>query len=327
MSRIDHMEKIEKPKTTRQLTSEFDSGGYAAKEILAFRSATKGYGSKTLFAGVDLSILRDERIALIGENGSGKTTLMKIMMGEEEIDRGEIKISPSVKCGYMPQFITFSDENATVLDILCSEAGTTEEKARSILFRFLFEKEDIYKTVDKLSGGEKSRLKLCLLMQKNSNFLLLDEPTNHLDIASREWMENALMGFDGTIFFVSHDRYFQKKFAQKIWDIESGNITQYNCRFDEYLAIKQAQEGTATKQEKAIRPGAAKKHSPEPADISIETKITQAESLLKSINTEIENDVSSCDFSRMNDLQERKNQLLELMNTLYNDWATGESDE
>ena len=135
----------------------------------------------------------------------------------------------------MPQIIRFDDENATVLETLRNVTGLPEEKTRSILANFRFKAPDVLKKVSYLSGGEKSRLKLCLLMQSKANFLILDEPTNHLDIESREWIEDAVSDWDCTMLFISHDRYFLNKFASKIWSMKDGAITVFNCNFDEFM--------------------------------------------------------------------------------------------
>ena len=232
--RVEQMDKVVKPVTARNLTAEFDGGGYASKEIVSMDSVSKSYGDNIILYDLSVKIFRNDSIALFGANGCGKTSLLKMIMGEEPCDGGFIKMSPSVKPAYMPQTVTFKDENATVLDTLRYETGDTEEKARSILAGFHFRAADVMKKTCSLSGGEKSRLKLCLMMQNNVNFLLLDEPTNHLDIASREWIENALENFEGTLLFVSHDRYFLKKFTDKVWDMKNGEINVYNCGFDDY---------------------------------------------------------------------------------------------
>jgi ATPase subunit of ABC transporter with duplicated ATPase domains len=238
LSRIDHMEKVEKPVSYRKLTGGFDSGGYASKEIVSLDSVSKSYGEKVILSNQSLTIRRNDRIALIGPNGCGKSTLLKMIMGEEGPDSGGIKVSPSVKPATMSQTITFDDMEATVLDTLRYAAGVSEERARSILAGFHFRAADVMKKCGALSGGEKSRLRLCLMMQNNINFLLLDEPTNHLDIATREWIEDALSDFDGTILFVSHDRYLLNKFADKVWSMEDGVVTEHNCGFDEYLEFR-----------------------------------------------------------------------------------------
>jgi ATPase subunit of ABC transporter with duplicated ATPase domains len=148
-----------------------------------------------------------------------------------------VKISDNAKIAYMPQVIEFENPEATILETFREATGTIEEKARSVLAGFHFRAKDVMKKVATLSGGEKSRLKLCLLMQNKINLLILDEPTNHLDIESREWIEQTIEKFDGTILFISHDRYFLGKFAETIWAMENGKIDAWDCGFYEYLEI------------------------------------------------------------------------------------------
>jgi len=237
LSRIDHMDKVEKPLTSKKMTEDFNSGGYAAKVIASFDSVCKSYGENVLLDNVNLDISRNDRIALIGANGCGKTTLLKLMMDQESCDSGTVKVSSNITIIYMPQIISFDDENATVLETLRNAIDIPEGKARSILSKFRFRTPDITKKVSRLSGGEKSRLKLCLLMQNTANFLILDEPTNHLDIDSREWIEDAVADWDGTMLFISHDRYFLNKFATKIWSMEAGAVSQFIGTFDEYSKL------------------------------------------------------------------------------------------
>ncbi|MCL2577051.1 MAG: ATP-binding cassette domain-containing protein [Defluviitaleaceae bacterium] len=232
LSRIDHMEKIEKPVTSKKITEDFNSGGHAAKVVVSLDSVSKSYDSNVILNNVSLNIDRNNRIALIGANGCGKTTLLKLIMGEEPCDSGVVKVSSNVKIAYMSQIIVFEDENATVLETLRSAVELPQEKLRSILARFRFTAPDILKKVGNLSGGEKSRLKLCLLMQNQVNFLILDEPTNHLDIESREWIEDAVSEFNGTMLFISHDGFFLNKFASKIWNMKNGEITEFDGGYD-----------------------------------------------------------------------------------------------
>jgi ATPase subunit of ABC transporter with duplicated ATPase domains len=158
-----------------------------------------------------------------------------MMLGQEPQSEGRIKVSINVKPAYMPQIIEFENKEATVLATLRDATDYLEPKARSVLAKFNFRAPDVLKKVGSLSGGEKSRLKLCILMQSNVNFLILDEPTNHLDIASREWVEDVLGDFDGAMIFVSHDRYFLNKFADKVWSMENGEISKFDYGYDEYL--------------------------------------------------------------------------------------------
>jgi ATPase subunit of ABC transporter with duplicated ATPase domains len=322
--RIEQMDKLEKPATAKKLATGFDSRGYAAKEVVSFDSVCKHYGEKVLISDLSLKILRNDRIAFVGANGCGKSTLLKMLMGEEGLDNGVIKISSNIKIGYMPQIITFEDTNATVLDTLRSEISIPEEIARSILARFHFMAADVMKKVSTLSGGEKSRLQLCMMMQKNINFLLLDEPTNHLDIASREWIENALSDFEGTILFVSHDRYFLNKFADKVWSMEDGTITTYDCGFYEYLeaARKDKASGIVPKKNSAknMLKSKAKAVPLQSEAVSIEKLIIEAESELSKVDADIETDFLQGDFSQMNKLHEKKNQLTERIDTLYREW-------
>ncbi|MDR0896278.1 MAG: ATP-binding cassette domain-containing protein [Oscillospiraceae bacterium] len=269
--RIEQMDKVERPKTDRKLTAEFESGGYAAKEVVSLGAVCKSYGAKPLLRDVSLKIRRNDRIALVGDNGCGKSTLLKMLMQEEQPDSGEIKMSISAKPAYMPQIITFENPDATILATMQLAFGLISEKARNILAGFHFRADEVMKQVKNLSGGEKSRLKLCMLMQNSTNLLLLDEPTNHLDIASREWIESALHDFEGTMLFVSHDRYFLNQFATQIWHMENGSITPYEDGFDAYI------EATH-KPTKEAKP--ASKRKPQKVQRPIEERIIEAEAAL-----------------------------------------------
>ena len=235
--RIEKMDKVDKPKRARRIAKEFGDSVHAAKVMVSFDAVSKQYGDNILMDGVDLDIRRGDRIALIGANGCGKTTLLKIILGEEAHDSGIVKKSENARIAYMPQIIEFDNPEATILDTFREATGEKQEKARSVLAGFHFRAEDVMKKVGTLSGGEKSRLKLCLLMQNNINLLILDEPTNHLDIESREWIEQAIEKFDGIILFISHDRYFLGKFVETIWAMEGGKVDAWDCGFDEYLEI------------------------------------------------------------------------------------------
>ncbi|MCL2396976.1 MAG: ABC-F type ribosomal protection protein [Defluviitaleaceae bacterium] len=226
--RIERMDKVDRPTKIRKITKEFGDGIYAAKELVVLDAVSKRFGDNVLLDNVSLKIRKNDRIALIGANGCGKTTLLKMILNEETCDNGLIKTSTAAKIAYMPQIITFENPEATILEILREKTGATEEKARSILAGFHFKAKDVMKKAGTLSGGEKSRLKLCLLMQNNTNLLILDEPTNHLDIESREWIEEAIAKFEGAVLFVSHDRYFLGRFAQSVWAMESGAVDAYD---------------------------------------------------------------------------------------------------
>jgi len=325
--RIEQMDKVERPVTSKKMAEDFNSGGYAAKEIVALDSVYKSYGDNVLMRDVSLSIGRNDRLALIGANGCGKTTLLNLIMGAESCDSGTVKVSSNVKIAYMPQIISFDDENATVLDTLRNAVGLPEEKLRSILARFRFRAEDVLKSVSNLSGGEKSRLKLCLLMQNQANFLILDEPTNHLDIESREWIEDAVSDWDGTMLFISHDRYFLNKFASKIWSMKDGVITQFIGGFDDYLTAAAAAPRQSNVSDKKKKKASVKvKESPKPM-ISFETRIFEAEAELDQLGEAIASYLSSSDYEKMDALYQKKHQLEAHITLLYDEWAAAGEKE
>jgi len=182
-------------------------------------------------------------VCIIGENGCGKTTLLKLLLGEIEPDGGTVRLGSQVVIGYLPRQVDFEDENQTVLEYFSRLHNLTYGEARSQLAKVLFFNEDVNKSIKFLSGGEKSRLKLCSLTYEGVNLLILDEPTNHLDIESREVLEQTLLNFSGTLFFVSHDRYFIDKIADKIIEIENLTTKEYNGDFTYYQdEVKKMQE-------------------------------------------------------------------------------------
>ena len=252
--RIERMRTTDKPTREKKMTAQFRSSEFLGDEVLTLKGVGKSFGERTLFSGVDLKVAGGERIALIGDNGTGKSTLIKMIMGEEYPDEGRIKLGPSTKIAYLPQIIHFDVPQRNLVDtMLYSKRDITPQKARDRLAAFHFRGEDVFKSVSVLSGGEQSRLRLCMLMDDEVNFLILDEPTNHLDIASREWIEEAVEAFDGTLLFVSHDRYFINRFATRVWELEEQRITDYPMGFARYRKIKAEQSAKKAEPEKAVK--------------------------------------------------------------------------
>jgi ATPase subunit of ABC transporter with duplicated ATPase domains len=297
-----------------------------------------------LLDNVSLGIGRNDRIALIGENGCGKTTLLRLITGEEACDSGLVKVSSNVEIVYLPQIIRFDSENATVFETLRSAIELPEDKVRSILAGFKFKTSDIMKKVSSLSGGERSRLKLCLLMQSKANFLILDEPTNHLDIDSREWIEEAVSDWDCSMLFISHDRYFLNKFASKVWSMKDGMISVFNGGFDAYLEMSAGERSNATssglqkkktsakakkqsdktgksseKPQKQPKNAKKSKNSPMP-QASPESLISESEAELSRLNEEIESCLQGSDYQRINSLYRKKHLLEEHITGLYENW-------
>jgi len=230
---LARIEKVERPVLNRKkMNFELDSGVRSGKDVLFFKEVKKSFGSRELFNGIHLQLKYQDRAAIIGENGSGKTTLLKLIKNEISPDQGEIRLGSNVKIGYLSQHMELPNKGGSVLDAFRSEVIMNEGEARNVLAGFLFYGPAVFKKVSQLSGGERMRLRLAQLMHQDLNFLILDEPTNHLDIDSREVLEEALEGFEGTLLAVSHDRYFLNKLFDKVYWLESGDLNEITGNYD-----------------------------------------------------------------------------------------------
>ena len=241
--RIERMRTTAKPTKAKKMDARFSSAEFHGDEVLALKGLSKGFDGRTLFDGITLRMEGGERIGLIGDNGTGKSTLLKMIVGEEAPDAGRIRQGPQVRAAYLPQIVHFDHPDWSILDnMLAAKRGLSPQSARNRLAAYDFCGEDVFKPVSVLSGGEQSRLRLCMLMDDEINLLILDEPTNHLDIASREWIEEAVEAYDGALLFVSHDRYFINRFATRIWEAADGTITDYPMGFTQYRELKAREE-------------------------------------------------------------------------------------
>ena len=230
---LDKMEKIKRPiLDKRSIDLSFDINDRSGREVVLCENISKAFGTNLLFTEGNFHLRFQERVGLLGGNGTGKTTFFKMILEELIPDSGTIQIGSRVKIGYLPQIITLEDGNRTVLEEFRHSHRCTEGEARGILARFLFYKDSVFKKVKDLSGGERTRIRLAQLMHEDINLLLLDEPTNHLDLETREVLEEALQDFDGTILFISHDRYFINKLAEKIYCFESRTLNLYPGNYD-----------------------------------------------------------------------------------------------
>jgi ATPase subunit of ABC transporter with duplicated ATPase domains len=238
-TRAERVVKTDRPDRDKKINRKFSEREFRGDEVLVIKGLTKSFGQKELIDIDELLVKGGERIAIIGDNGTGKTTLVRIIMGQEKPDTGFSRTGPAVKSAYLPQIIKFDNPNRSILDTLIYEQNESPQTARNRLGAYLFSSEDVFKHVGDLSGGEKSRLRLCMLMNGDINLLILDEPTNHLDLASREWIEDAVSQFDETLLFISHDRYFINKFATRIWELDNGEFTDYHGTYEKYVARKQ----------------------------------------------------------------------------------------
>ncbi|SCG84009.1 putative ABC transporter ATP-binding protein ydiF [Proteiniborus sp. DW1] len=237
--RIKRMDKVEKPILDQpKIKVNFTRGDRSANEVISIKGLYKSFGDNGIIENLDLSVRYKEKLCILGKNGCGKSTLIKLLLNKYTQDSGEITIGSRVRIGYLEQEILFEDEEKTVLETINDYFMVPEGEGRRILAGFLFYGDDVYKKVKNLSGGEKSRLRLCIMMQEKNNLLILDEPTNHLDIDSREMLEKALENFDGTIIFISHDRYFINKLAERIVELDNKRLTEYLGDYNYYKEKK-----------------------------------------------------------------------------------------
>lgn len=232
--RLEKLEKIDKPEEKRYLELNFKVKERSGSDVIVVKDLTKKFDNKDIFEKASMQLSYGEKAALIGKNGTGKTTLIRILLGEDKDYLGEVKLGSSIKLGYIPQKIEFKDDRQTILDFFMEENSFFELEARNKLARYGFRGENVFKKIGSLSGGEKVRILLLRLIQKDINFLILDEPTNHIDIDTREILEEALLEYKGTVLFVSHDRYFINKLAKRVLNIENEQIKSYYGNYDDF---------------------------------------------------------------------------------------------
>jgi ATP-binding cassette subfamily F protein 3 len=258
---LARVERIERPREAARLKLALQTDLRSGRTVLATTELRAGYanaaGETCLVTTPELEIARGARVGLLGPNGSGKSTLLRTLIGNLLPLAGAFQLGTNVKPGYYAQGHESLDFGKDVISTLLATKPMGEEQARTYLARFLFEGDDVYKSVSVLSGGERSRLALALLTLSGANFLILDEPTNHLDIAARESLEEVLAEFAGTILFVSHDRYFIDRIATELWVIEDGRLTTHLGNYTDYVERRQRQTVEAPSSESRV---------PRPAD-------------------------------------------------------------
>lgn len=248
---LDRMERVERPREQPEMSFEFTPVTDSGLIVIATQKLAVGYGMevkqnrseraepKVLLHVTDLEMLRGDRAGLIGPNGAGKTTLLRTLIGELPPVSGHVQIGHGVRIGYYSQTHAGLTMERTILDEIRQVSVLSEEGARSFLGRFLFSRDDVFKPIGALSGGERSRVALAKLTLQGSNLMILDEPTNHLDLQSRQFLEEVLSEFEGTLLFVSHDRYFIDSLATKVWAIEDGVLNSYMGNYTEYRTRRQ----------------------------------------------------------------------------------------
>ena len=343
--RLAHVELIDRPdmKTERMklgFEQNFKSGG----EVLVCEDLSKSYGSRQLFSGVSLDIRKGEKVCIIGDNGIGKTTLLRILMGIEEADSGYLRTGYNVDFGYYDQGQRLLDDNETVLGEMKNAYHLySDTEMRSLLGRFLFRGDDVFKQVSDLSGGEKAKLSLLKLMLSGANTLVLDEPTNHLDIESKEVAEDALMEFGGTLIIVSHDRYLLTKIPDRILELTASGMIEYKGNFDYYLektaAVRAESSQDSEPSEKApaadvsagiIRDSEAERQEKKKREAEsrrrarrgdeIEERIHYLEGLIADIEEAMNDPARTSDFEWMHEQSEIMAESEAEISRLYDEW-------
>lgn len=330
--RLDRMERIKKPVFERQnIKINFRTTERSGNDIIKVCGLSKSFGNRVLFDSADLYVSLGERIALIGSNGSGKTTFLKMLLGELEADKGQTALGASVKVAYLPQKVTFNKEEDMVIECFRENKYILEGKAREYLSRFMFFGKDPYKKVKHLSGGERVRLKLSMLLYEETNLLILDEPTNHLDIESIEVLEEALEDFEGTILFISHDRYFINKVCNRIVAVEEHKLANYPGNYDDYKN-KKNELYLSVAQPQAVKEHKAAKEVVAVEDSKNEMELSKLESAIKSLEEEVrEVDKSmsapGTDYEELSKLYCKREELNRKLDKMIEMWlGSGDND-
>ena len=328
--RIDRMERIQTIRQERKMKNQFNLAAQSGEDVFAIENLSVGF-DKPLVQDFTSMVFRGERIAILGPNGAGKTTLLTTLLHLQNPMAGRVYDGVGVKPGYLPQNVHFDHPERNLVDTLLYETNCSTQEARDRLAAFNFKGEEVFKTVSVLSGGEKTRLKLCLFMYQKINTLFLDEPTNHLDILSREWVEDAIDDFSETMIFVSHDRYFIDRFATRIWQVEDGRIIDFLGGYKEFKEQRERQlqseaamrerEKKAAKTEKAPKEDKPKSENVRNRENEKKKKERQKKiAALEKQLEQLESDMAACpteDYVKLGELFRQKEAAEEELLLLY----------
>lgn len=322
--KIEELKLIRKPAVPRKYHLRF-RGDRSGKDVIILDKVAKQFSGRTLFAGLSLHVRYGEKAVIIGRNGTGKSTLFRMLLGEVEPDAGQVRLGVGVEIAYLEQDVVFPEPEQRVIDVFREHYPMFEGEARNHLSRFLFTGDDVFQKISSLSGGEKVRLKLCLLVNSNRNLLLLDEPTNHLDTRSREAVEEAVNKFPGTAVIISHDRYFINKTADSVIELDQLTLTRYEGNYDDYKIRRQEVE------EREIRREELELKRPRPsgeAEADFRKLRNRANALERDISwlekeiAELEEEAAGypTDYRKLMEIEDAKRDRRETLRLLYEEW-------
>ena len=342
---LDKVQRIDKPQEIQnQMRISLEPRFVSGNDVLTVESLSKSFPGQTLFSDISFEIKRGERVALIGNNGTGKTTMLKIINGLIDADSGRFTLGSKVQIGYYDQEHHVLHMEKTIFEEISDAYPTlTETEIRNMLAAFLFTGDDVFKLISALSGGERGRVSLAKLMLSEANFLILDEPTNHLDIASKEILEEALNSYTGTVFYVSHDRYFINRTAHRILDLTEGQFVSYVGNYDYYLekhdtvmaaieastpqsadadntAATKAAESEVKLDWKAQKEEQARLRKKENDLKKCEEKIAELEARISEIDTEMSDPAIGTQVAKLQELSKEQTTCQEQLEKLYEQW-------
>ena len=329
--RLERLERVDRPTEAKKMGLDLSSAQRSGEDVIKLNEVSKSYDDLTLLDSIDLFVYYQEHICILGKNGTGKTTIFKIIRDEIPPDAGEVKLGSRLNIGYLEQEVHFENPNESVLDAYRRKFPMQEDRARTALARFLFFGNDVFKRLGDLSGGEKVRFQLCILMKLNPNLLLLDEPTNHLDIDSMEMLEEALLDYKSTILFISHDRYFINKIAHKVIELEHHKLNEYPGNYDFYRKKKnrKSQENTNKKITVEKQISQLDHTSRKKAANEVKSRLRRLQEIEEEVEkTEAriehtEKDINSYgrDYEKLLELYEQKKALQNKLDDLLKEWA------
>ncbi|MBR1623909.1 MAG: ABC-F family ATP-binding cassette domain-containing protein, partial [Pseudobutyrivibrio sp.] len=334
---LDKMEVMDAPDKDREgmrLTLEIEKE--SGKDVLDFSHVTKSYEDKNIFTDLSFEVHKGDKIAILGDNGTGKTTILKCINGLTDFEAGEIRFGANVTVGYYDQEQQgLTDSNTIFSELHDAYPFLTETKVRNTLAAFMFTEDDVFKRISELSGGERGRVSLAKLMLSRSNLLILDEPTNHLDMDSKERLEDALNNYDGTLLYVSHDRYFVNRTANIILELSDGKLTKYLGNYDDYISKKEqlsASQSLGNSSSEAVGETAAKLDFKEQKRIEaekrklqnqiskVEEEIEKLEADKAKLDEEFLKPENMTNSAKLNELTAKQQEIDAKLEELYESW-------